>query len=40
MNWITRDRRKIDRIACPWLMVRETAERNTCLAAADYSLGS
>jgi hypothetical protein len=22
MNWITRERRKIDRIACPWLILR------------------
>jgi hypothetical protein len=22
MNWITRERPKIDRIACPWLILR------------------
>jgi hypothetical protein len=22
MNWITRERPKIDRIACPWLLLR------------------
>jgi hypothetical protein len=36
MKWITRERPKIDRIACPWLVARfvdESPSSSTCRAA-------